>query len=82
MEAQIESANARRGHPKPRLTPDQVEVERKRDSLQLQRKRVLNDIGACRDERYRKTLSAGLAYLEAQIAALDGTGAKRSSARA
>jgi hypothetical protein len=70
VEAQIESANARRGTVKIRLTPEQVEAERKRDGLLLQRTRVLHDIGKCQDERYGKTLREGLAYLESQLALL------------
>ena len=80
VEAQIESANARRGQIKSRLTAAQVEVERKRDSLLLQRTRVLNDLGNCRDQRYRQTLSAGLAYLDTQIAALVPGKPKKSAA--
>ena len=73
MEAQIESANARRGNPRVRQTPEEIEVERKRESLLLHRKRVLNDLDTCRDERYRKTLNEGLSYLESQLTALGWT---------
>ncbi|PYT11453.1 MAG: hypothetical protein DMG59_26350 [Acidobacteria bacterium] len=71
VEAQIEAANARRGNPRVRLSPEQIEVKGKRESLLLQRKRVLHDLENCRDDRYRKTLAAGLSYLEAQLAALE-----------
>jgi hypothetical protein len=70
VEAQIESARAREGHQRPRLTPEQAATEKKRDSLLLQRTRVLHDLEKCRDERYRKTLTDGLAYLESQLKAL------------
>ena len=63
VEAQIESANQRRGAGKQRLTPEQLEAQRKRESLLLHRTRVLSDLEKCRDERYRKTLSDGLAFL-------------------
>lgn len=52
------------------LNPQQLETERKRDSLLLHRTRVLRDLENCRDERYRKTLLEGLAYLEGQLTAL------------
>ena len=52
------------------LTPEQIELEKKRDSLLLSRTRVLHDLENCRDERYRKTLAEGLSYLEEQLAAL------------
>jgi hypothetical protein len=70
VEAQIESARAREGHQRPRLTPEQAAAEKKRDSLLLQRTRVLHDLDKCRDDRYRKTLTDGLTYLEAQLTAL------------
>ena len=70
VEAQIESANLSRGEGKLRLTADQLEAERKRDSLLLHRTRVLSDLEKCSDERYRKTLSDGLAFLEQQLGAL------------
>ncbi len=70
IESQIESANARRGISHARLTPEQLEAERKKDALLLQRKRVLHDLETCRDARYRKTLESGLSYLETQLSAL------------
>jgi hypothetical protein len=70
VEEQIESANARRGQPKIRPSPEQIELERKRESLLLQRTRVLNDLAKCTEARYRKTLSDGLGYLEAQLKGL------------
>ena len=71
VEAQIESANQRRGDDKPRLTPEQLEAQRKRESLLLHRTRVLSDLEKCSDERYRKTLNDGLAFLEQQLQDLD-----------
>ena len=76
IEAQIESANLRRGESKPRLTREQIELQKKLDSLLLHRTRVLSDLEKCTEERYRKTLADGLAYLEQQLAAL---GRKRDS---
>ncbi len=70
VQAQIESANARRGIRRIRLSPEELEVQSKRDSLLLHRTRVLHDLENCRDERYRKTLSDGLSYLEAQLSEL------------
>ena len=70
MEAQIEAARARQGNPRIRLTDEQIEVERKRDSLLLHRTRVLHDLASCQSLRYRKTLEDGLAYLEGQLVEL------------
>jgi hypothetical protein len=74
IESQIESANRRRGESKPRLTSEQAEVQRKRDSLLLHRTRVLSDLEKCSNERYRKTLTDGLAFLEQQLSALGWRG--------
>jgi len=73
VEEQIEAARERHGESKPRLSPEQAEAARKRDSLLLQRTRVMRDLENCQDERYRKTLSDGLAYLETQLTALGWT---------
>jgi hypothetical protein len=67
VEAQIQSARDREGHTRIRLTPEQIEIERKKDSLLLQRTRVLHQIEKCQDLRYRSTLETGLAYLENQL---------------
>lgn len=74
VEEQIRSARARHGEARPRLTAEQVEIERKRDSLLLQRTRVLHQIDTCADERYRKTLQTGLAFLESQLRELGWKG--------
>jgi hypothetical protein len=50
------------------LTPEEIEVEKKRDGLLLHRTRVIHDIAGCRDPRYKKTLEQGLAFLESQLA--------------
>jgi hypothetical protein len=70
VEAQIESARAREGHLRQRLTVEQAAAEKKRDSLLLQRTRMLRQIESCTGGRYRKTLTDGLAYLEAQLTEL------------
>lgn len=66
----MEAAEAHRGRKRIELTPAQAEVARKLDSLLLHRTRVLRDLENCSNERYRKTLSDGLAYLESQLADL------------
>lgn len=66
----MESAATRSQENRTPKSPEEIELERKRDSLLLHRKRVLHDLGNCRDERYRKTLTDGLHYLEQQLGAL------------
>jgi hypothetical protein len=76
VEEQIRSARERQsGHP-PQLDQDaqQIEIERQRDSLLLQRTRVLHQLEACTDPRYRKTLASGLEFLETQLSKLGWQG--------
>jgi len=70
VEEQIASAKERDGEHRVKLTAEQADRERKRDSLMLHRTRVLRDFESCQDARYRKTLETGLAYLDSQIAAI------------
>jgi hypothetical protein len=70
VEEQIQAADARRGVSKPKQTSEEIANERKRDSLLLQRTRIMRNLENCSSERYRKTLSDGLTFLEAEIEAL------------
>jgi hypothetical protein len=73
VQEQIAAARAREGEPKLHLTPEQIAVAKKCDALLLHRTRVLHDLENCRDDRYRKTLADGLAYLEAELTTLGWT---------
>ena len=70
VEDQIRAANERLHGRPAKLTADALEQERKRDSILLQRTRVLHQLEACADARYRKTLETGLDYLETQLSEL------------
>jgi len=67
VEEQIEQARTSHGQSTPKLTPEEAAREKKQDSLLLQRTRVLRDLAACREERYRQVLAAGLAHLESEL---------------
>ena len=56
--------------PRRRLTPAELELERRKDSLQLSRTRVLHDIEDTRNPRHRKLLEETLAYLDAKLGEL------------
>jgi len=73
VQEQIAAARGREGEPKPHLTPEQLAVAKKCDSLLLHRTRVLHDLENCRDERYRRTLANGLEYLESELNTLGWT---------
>lgn len=44
-----------------------MDKERKRDSLLLQRTRMMRQLETCGEGRYRQTLEGGLAFLEKQL---------------
>jgi hypothetical protein len=51
-------------------TPEQLDKERRRDSLLLSRTRVLHDLQVACNARYRQQLEQALAHLDRQIADL------------
>ncbi len=71
VEEQIESAESKR----PRssavlLTPEQRARQRERESLELARTRVLNDLASATNPRRHESLQAALRNLEEKLAAL------------
>jgi hypothetical protein len=79
VESQIESARERENRGR-RLSAEEIAAETRRDSLLLQRTRVLGDLERCSDSRYRKILEEGLQYLDSQLAALGAKSAGSKSA--
>ncbi len=68
VESQIETdPSADRGEP---VAPEQRERERKRGSLELSRRRVLQDLEAARSEVRRASLERALAFLDEELAKL------------
>lgn len=65
VESQIEDAD-RSDRTEP-LTPEQRETRRKRESLELSRRRVLRDLEAARSEVRRTALGHALAFLDEEI---------------
>jgi hypothetical protein len=66
----MESSEAERGRAPATPSSENPERLRKKESLQLSRTRVLNDLASCRSERYRAVLEAGLAHLDREIQSL------------
>ena len=66
VESQIESADAvsDRGEP---LTPEQRQLRRKRESLELSRRRVLQEIETTRSAVRRISLEQALAFLDKEL---------------
>ncbi len=68
VEAQIESAEDRKRLSSiPRKSPEELELERKKDALLLTRTRVLHDLQTCCNARYRPFLEAALAHVDEQL---------------
>ena len=70
VESQVEARDDWRKTRMPTRTPQQLEIERKSDSLLLQRVRVMREIETSSNARHRKTLEEGLKYLEDSLNAL------------
>lgn len=71
VEAQMDSADSERARAGARQrTPEQIAKESALHSLELSRTRILHDLESATHERYRETLRAALAYIEAEIAKL------------
>jgi hypothetical protein len=66
VESQIEDAGARSAGVES-LTSEQREVQRKRDSLEMSRRRVLRDLEAAQSPLRRISLEHALAFLDSEI---------------
>ena len=56
--------------PNRRLTPEQREIESRKEGLKLSRSRILEQLHSAENPRYRKILEQALAELDEQIARL------------
>ena len=70
VELQQEDASASTAEYKPRLTPEQREIESRKEGLNLSRSRILEQLHSTENPRYRKLLEQSLAMLDEQIARL------------
>ena len=66
VESQIEDAGSRKDRGQT-LTPEQREIESKRASLDLSRRRVLQELQATRSSVRRTALEQALAFLDEEI---------------
>ena len=56
---------------KSKITPEMQERQRKRQGIQLARKRILQQLEASGNERYTQMLRTSLADLDSQLSKLD-----------
>jgi hypothetical protein len=55
---------------RPQKSAAEMERDRKRGTLLLQRSRIVNDLATASSELYKRNLTAALAYLDEQLAKL------------
>lgn len=68
VEQQQEEASSEHARKAAPLTPEQVGRRHRLDTLELSRKRILQQLEAATNPRHRQMLAAALADLDAQIA--------------
>jgi hypothetical protein len=71
VEDQISAAEAARAtRDRRQMTPEEVEIEAKRDGLLLARAKLARDLETVVDPRYRAMLERALAHVDAELAGL------------
>ncbi len=72
VESQIESAASARHFGAVNLPdPQAIEIQYKRDNLNMSRTRVMHDLQTACNPRYRAQLESALSYLDQEIAKLN-----------
>jgi len=71
VEEQQAAAYETAGTPKARLTPEQKAAQSRKEGLKLSRSRIIQQLDAATNPRYRESLGQALANLEEQIRRLD-----------
>lgn len=71
VEAQIEAAEERELQARAlRLSTAEVALERERESIELSRTKVLGDLAAAENPKYREVLQKSLEFLDSKLAKL------------
>jgi hypothetical protein len=75
VESQIESAQEKRAAAAAAgaISTRHIQIQKQREHLELNRTRVLHDLDAATNPRYRAMLEASLQYLDQKLAELDRT---------
>lgn len=75
VESQIEAAETRQlNRERVALDAEQVSKQRERESLELSRTRVLQDLSTANNPNYRKMLERSLQFLDSKLGKLDEAG--------
>jgi hypothetical protein len=56
------------------LTPEQLSNQRQRESIELSRTRVLQDLASAKNPKYRKLLEESLQFLDEKLRSLQSSG--------
>lgn len=72
VQSQWQDAEMRADERRDRPSRDELEQEKRRESLLLQRRRVQHDLESAHNERYREQLRAALQHLDNELARLAG----------
>jgi hypothetical protein len=79
VEMQIEAAQERYERAqRPTATPAEIALERERESIELSRSRVLQDMASALNPRYREVLQRSLDFLDAKLAKLAASAIKQA----
>jgi hypothetical protein len=70
QEAWLDAEAARDAKKKPKKSVEQVEAEKRRESIELSRTRILRELEQTKSERRREQLRAALAHLDQELRAL------------
>ena len=70
VEDQIQERESASAETRPRLTPEQLQLQTRREGLQMIRTRTLMSLQSACDSRYRAHLERVLADVDAQLLAL------------
>jgi hypothetical protein len=72
VESQIEAAeNRSTNKTRTPLNPEQLKKERERDSVELSRTRVIQDLASATNPKYRELLKQSLDFLDEKLRSLD-----------
>jgi hypothetical protein len=72
VESMMDDHDNRPKHRQPEKSAEELALEKRRYSLELSRKGVLNDLERASNPRHRAQLEAALQHLEKQLAELGG----------
>ncbi len=73
QEAWLDAEAAKDAKKKPRKSAEQIEAEKRRESIELSRTRILRELEETKSERRREQLRAALEHLEKELRELAGS---------